>query len=177
MHNRAMVAALVSCGLLLVLSLPLGSSAWAAAAPPQPAVGHGDPSLPHSPQMLQMLAKGGRGAGPVSGRGAANGQGIDIASFQHPNGAGIDWGQVAGGGYRFAYIKATEGNYYQNPYYGGDQAGAGGAGIFRGAYHFAIPNASDGATQADYVLDSAGYANDGMTLPPMLDMEWDPYSS
>lgn len=176
MHYRAMVAALVSCGLLLILTLPLGSSASAVAAPPQPAVGHGDPSLPHSPQMLQMLAKGGRGAGPQTGRGAANAQGIDIASYQHPNGAGIDWGQVAGAGYKFAYIKATEGNYYQNPYYGGDAAGAGGAGMFRGAYHFAIPNGADGATQADYLLNSTGYANDGLTLPPMLDMEWDPYS-
>ena len=98
MHVRAIVA-LVSCGALLILSLPLGSSAWAAAAPPQPAVGRGDPSLPHSPQMLQMMAKGGQGAGTNSGRRA---KGIDIASYQHPNGAGIDWGQVAGGGYRFA---------------------------------------------------------------------------
>jgi GH25 family lysozyme M1 (1,4-beta-N-acetylmuramidase) len=172
MHNRAMVAALVACGALLLGTLPLGRSVAAATPPPWPAVGHGDPSLPHSPQMLQMLAQGGRGAG----LGAGYVSGIDIASYQHPGGAGIDWGQVAGAGYRFAYIKATEGNYYNNPYYGGDSAGAAGASVFHGAYHFAIPNGSDGGSQADMLLNSAGYVNDGRTLPPMLDMEWDPYS-
>jgi lysozyme len=34
----------------------------------------------------------------------------------HPSCAPIDWSQVRGAGYRFAYVKTTEGNYYYNPY-------------------------------------------------------------
>ncbi|MBO0689882.1 MAG: hypothetical protein J2P42_09875, partial [Candidatus Dormibacteraeota bacterium] len=173
MNKRAMVAVVASCGALLILTPSFGRTASAAGTgPPVPAVGHGDPSLPHSPQMLQMLARSGRGAANDPG----TTPGIDIASYQHPNGAGIDWGQVASSGQKFVYIKATEGNYYQNPYFGGDNGGAAGASMFHGGYHFGIPNASDGASQADYALNAAGYTNDGHTLPPMLDMEWDPYS-
>ncbi|HBU02156.1 MAG TPA: hypothetical protein DEB20_06395, partial [Acidimicrobiaceae bacterium] len=35
--------------------------------------------------------------------------GIDVASYQHPNGAPINWQQVAGAGHKFAYVKASEG--------------------------------------------------------------------
>jgi hypothetical protein len=41
-----------------------------------------------------------------------------------------------------------------------------------GAYHFALPDRSSGAAQADYLLAHARYAHDGRTLPPMLDIEW-----
>ncbi|MBO0689285.1 MAG: right-handed parallel beta-helix repeat-containing protein [Candidatus Dormibacteraeota bacterium] len=119
-----------------------------------------------------MLGRSGGGAGSDP----ATTPGIDIASYQHPNGAGIDWGQVAGAGQKFVHIKASEGNYYQNPYFAGDSRGAAGASMFHGGYHFAIPDASDGTSQADYALNADGYTNDGHTLPPMLDMEWDPYS-
>jgi len=35
-------------------------------------------------------------------------QGIDVASFQHPKGAAINWAQVAGAGYKFAAVKGTD---------------------------------------------------------------------
>jgi lysozyme len=111
-------------------------------------------------------------------------EGVDVASFQHPkstqypNGAPIDWSQVAGAGYTFAAIKATEGSYYTNPFYASDVAAAKAAGLYVAGYHFAIPNASDGAAaQADYAMTNGQYAADGQTLPLELDVEYDPYTS
>ncbi|MCB1261778.1 MAG: hypothetical protein KDB33_15530, partial [Acidimicrobiales bacterium] len=69
--------------------------------------------------------------------------GIDVANYQHPNGAAIDWNQVKAAGNEYVFIKATEGpisctgTYYTNSYFKGDWAGAGNAGLYRGAYHFA----------------------------------------
>jgi GH25 family lysozyme M1 (1,4-beta-N-acetylmuramidase) len=102
-------------------------------------------------------------------------EGIDVASFQHPSGAAIQWSQVASDGYKFAFIKATEGSYYVNPYYASDASGAQSAKLLTAPYAFAIPNYSGGALQADYALDHANYAADGHTLPLILDIEYDPY--
>jgi GH25 family lysozyme M1 (1,4-beta-N-acetylmuramidase) len=106
-------------------------------------------------------------------------EGIDVASFQHPNGAAINWTQVASAGYKFAFIKVSEGSYYANAYYAGDASEATSAGMFAAPYAFAIPNYSGGALQADYALDHAGFAGDGdgRTLPLILDIEYDPYDS
>lgn len=163
-----------------------------ASSPPPMYTLPASPSLPHGPQMLRMLAgiggstgsswSGGDGRGRTvtldamrtTATGAA--QGIDVASFQHANGA-INWPQVAAAGYSFVYIKATEGTYYQNPYYAGDFAGSRGAGMIAGAYTFATPDTAGGSQEADYLLNTINYANDGQTLPPMVDLEWDPYNS
>jgi GH25 family lysozyme M1 (1,4-beta-N-acetylmuramidase) len=106
-------------------------------------------------------------------------EGIDVASHQHPNGDAINWTDVASAGYKFAFIKVSEGSYYTNPYYAGDASGATSAGMFVAPYTFAIPNYSGGALQADYALDHAGFANvgDGRALPLILDIEYDPYDS
>ncbi len=104
-------------------------------------------------------------------------QGIDVASFQHPNGAAINWAQVTGAGYTFAAVKGTEGNYYTNPYYASDVAAARAAGLYVTGYHFAIPNVSSAVNQADYAVQNGSYAGDGRTLPLELDVEYDPYTS
>jgi GH25 family lysozyme M1 (1,4-beta-N-acetylmuramidase) len=108
--------------------------------------------------------------------------GVDVASFQHPkstqypNGHPIDWAQVAGAGNKFTFIKATEGNYYTNPYYASDLTAAKAAGLYVTGYHFGIPNAGDTAVnQADYAVKNGSYTTDGHTLPLTLDMEYDPY--
>jgi GH25 family lysozyme M1 (1,4-beta-N-acetylmuramidase) len=103
-------------------------------------------------------------------------QGIDVSSGQHPSGAAINWADIASDGYKFAFIKVTEGTYYVNPYYQSDATDAQAAGLFTAPYAFAIPNYSGGALQADYALDSAGYALDGRMLPLTLDAEFDPYA-
>jgi GH25 family lysozyme M1 (1,4-beta-N-acetylmuramidase) len=97
--------------------------------------------------------------------------GIDIASFQHPSGAGINWGQVAGAE-KFVIIKATESNDYVNGYYAGDIAGARGAGLIAGSYHFLAPSSQTGVSgtaQAQYFLAHASIQQGD--LPPMLDVE------
>jgi GH25 family lysozyme M1 (1,4-beta-N-acetylmuramidase) len=104
--------------------------------------------------------------------------GVDVSSAQHPNGAAISWAGVHGAGYDFAAIKATEGNYYVNPYFASDAAAATAAGMYVAAYHFANPPKSSGAAQADYAVKNAGnYHVGGHYLPLALDLEYDPYSS
>jgi GH25 family lysozyme M1 (1,4-beta-N-acetylmuramidase) len=104
--------------------------------------------------------------------------GVDVASFQHPGGAAINWATVHGAGYDFAAIKATEGNYYVNKYYANDAAAATAAGMYVAAYHFANPPKSSGTAQADYAVQNAGnYHVGGHYLPLALDVEYDPYSS
>lgn len=129
----------------------------------------------HSPRMLRMLAGG---QAPRAAAGApAQVAGIDVSSAQHPGGAAIAWSQVAAAGYKFAFVKATEGSYYANPYYASDVAGARAAGLFTAGYEFAVPNDSSGTLQADLALDATGAAPTGTTLPLILDIEYDPYVS
>jgi lysozyme len=119
----------------------------------------------------------------ISGDGAASrsvasvvrAKGIDESSFQHPAGAKINWRLVARAGYRFAFIKSTEGTYYVNPYFKNDAAAAKAAGLLVAAYHFANPANSSGTAQADYALNHGGYHPDGRTLRLVLDIEPDPY--
>lgn len=62
---------------------------------------------------------------------------IDVSSDQHAGGAAIDWQQVAGAGVTAAFIKATQGVIYENPYFQQDMLGAQKAGIAVCAYHYA----------------------------------------
>ena len=184
------VLAAVVC--LAILGLP----ARPAAATPQgtatsnPAPGHFNVGATHSPQLEQALAGGQAQVGlaqPAAATSVASSmvQGVDVASYQHPkstqypNGAPIDWSQVAGAGYQFAAVKATEGAYYTNPYALTDLANAKAAGLSVAAYAFAIPNgdgsSSSPVTQADYLLSYLGAGNS--TMPIMLDIEYDPNTS
>lgn len=168
--GTAVFAVLIGTGPSYGYSGPgLKSTAQAAPVPRNPAA---STALPHGATLLQML-KGGR----PTAFAAANGlpRGVDVSSSQHSGGGGIDWGQVRGAGYEFAWVKTTEGNYYANPYFVDDFNGAKSARLYGGAYHFAIPSASDGTSQADYFLDRGAYSIDGATLPPALDIEWNPY--
>ncbi|WP_259460246.1 lysozyme [Pseudarthrobacter phenanthrenivorans] len=99
-------------------------------------------------------------------------QGLDVSGHQ----PSVDWQQQWNMGARFAYVKATEGNYYKNPSYSSQYQGSRNVGMIRGAYHFAIPNWSSGADQARYfVQNGGGWSADGYTMPPVLDFEFNPY--
>ena len=78
-------------------------------------------------------------------------KGIDVSSFQ-PN---TDWQQVAGAGYAFAFVKATEGTGYVNPQFARDWPATKAAGMVRGAYHF-YEYGIDPAAQADHFLATVG---------------------
>lgn len=129
---------------------------------------------PHSPATAAE-STGRRAQASPAAQAADTVRGIDIARYQH--GTPIDWAQVTGSGVRFVGIKATEGNYYLNPYFGDDLTAVRGAGMYAFAYHFATPNDSDGLDQATYFVDRAQYMPDGRTLNPVLDMEINPYTT
>jgi GH25 family lysozyme M1 (1,4-beta-N-acetylmuramidase) len=133
-------------------------------------------ALPHSPRLLRDLAGAFRPGAAAPGAAGTTVRGIDVAAFQHPHHVRINWAAVAGAGYKFAAVKATEGNYYVNPWTGTDLAAAKKAGLYVTAYHFAIPNRGGGAPQARYAIQHSRYATGAQMLPLMLDIEYDPYS-
>jgi len=99
--------------------------------------------------------------------------GMDVSGYQ----GSVDWATAYANGARFAYIKATEGTGYTNPSFAQQYNGSYGVGMIRGAYHFALPNNSGGAAQADYfIANGGGWSGDGQTLPGALDIEYNPYS-
>ncbi|WP_370672279.1 lysozyme [Streptomyces sp. SolWspMP-5a-2] len=99
-------------------------------------------------------------------------KGHDVSSHQKR----VDWGKARSRGAAFVYVKATESTSYRNPYFDGQYRGARDHGILRGAYHFALPNRSSGAAQAAFFVRNGGdWKADGRTLPPALDIEYNPY--
>lgn len=171
-HGRSrwrLIAALTG----LLLTLPAMPPAYSAAGPwPDPVRGsaymgmgvgkyegmgaHADPDPDPDPPPLQ----GGQT------------EGVDVSSYQ----GDVAWSALWSTGVRWSYTKATEGTSYQNPYFTQQYDGAYGVGMVRGAYHFAAPDSSGGAAQANYFVDHGGrWSADGRTLPGALDIEWNPY--
>ena len=98
--------------------------------------------------------------------------GMDVSSWQ----GNVNWSAAWNNGARFAYVKATEGTSYTNPYFAQQYNGSYNVGMIRGAYHFALPDRSSGAYQADYFVNhGGGWSRDGKTLPGALDIEYNPY--
>lgn len=112
-------------------------------------------------------------AGTISPATSSVVYGIDVSAFQ----GNVNWSSAWNAGKRFAYIKATEGNYYVNPYFAEQYVGSYNRGFIRGAYAFANPRSSSGTNQADYLASHGGaWSADGKTLPAALDIEYNPYS-
>lgn len=110
--------------------------------------------------------------GTVAATGAAQARpaGPDVASWQHPGGAPINWGAVRGAGNEFAIVKATEGLGYVNPFYLQDSIGIKASGMLRGTYHYAdvsLPAAPQASLYAAVGLGN-GLPGD---LPPVIDIE------
>ncbi|MFE4052077.1 lysozyme [Streptomyces sp. YIM B13518] len=101
-------------------------------------------------------------------------QGIDVSHWQ----GGIDWTSVRDAGIQFAWMKATEGTTYKDDRFNTNYPAAHAAGVIRGAYHFALPDASSGAAQATYfAANGGGWSRDHLTLPGVLDIEHNPYGA
>jgi MYXO-CTERM domain-containing protein len=95
-------------------------------------------------------------------------EGVDVYSGD----GAIDWTKLAASGRRFAFIKATQGNYDVQSTFGSDWSGALAAGVLRSPYHF-FDGTIDGVTQANSFLAELT-AVGGLAvgdLPPMLDIE------
>lgn len=155
------VAALL-CGALVATAQPAGASADPITHPGRDWLG--SQVAKHEPGSGRMLIRPNVVQTP----------GLDVSGWQ----GNVDWASVAANGARFAYVKATESTTYTNPYFSQQYTGAYNAGIVHGAYHFATPDTSSGAAQADYfVAHGGGWSKDGKTFPGMLDMEWNPYGA
>lgn len=81
---------------------------------------------------------------------------IDVSSWQHPGGAGIDWAKVKAAGYDGVWVKCSQGTNYKNPFYDADVQGALNAGLVVGAYHFAEPGNNTPQAEAAWALECAG---------------------
>ena len=162
--------------------------------------GHGKPQwarsntgATHSPQVLAQFA----GRAPIVIHGpektattaiattaASAPLGLDVASYQESQTGGINWSTIYNDGIRFVAIKATEGDYYTNPYALKDLPAAKNAKLATVAYAFAIPNGgSNGSTQysASPVVQADDLVNyltsNNVPVPTvMLDVEYDPYA-
>ncbi|MFC5799263.1 lysozyme [Streptomyces formicae] len=118
-----------------------------------------------------VVAHDGQGDRPRDGR-AVQTEGVDVSSHQ----GNVNWASLWSSGVKWAYVKATEGTYYENPYFAQQYNGSYTIGMIRGAYHFATPDTTTGTAQADFFVDNGGgWSRDGRTLPGVLDIEWNPY--
>lgn len=100
--------------------------------------------------------------------------GIDVSSHDHAGGKTINWPGRRAAGEEFAFVKATEGTSYVNPYFNQDNRDAKAAGLYVGAYAFGRPDLGNPAGQANHFVNNLQWTADGRTLPPFLDLEW-PY--
>ena len=186
---RLGVAALVLAG-----STGLGATA-AAAAPAGTAGGGADPAAAGSQPAasgsqpaaagithpdLDFMGWSRRGTkGPTTGgitslAAVVQTPGIDVSHFQGT----VNWAAKFSSGIRFTWIKATEGVTFRDPAFGTNYTNAFRAGVIRGAYHFALPDRSTGATQASFLVAHGGaWSRDGRTLPATLDIEYNPYGA
>jgi GH25 family lysozyme M1 (1,4-beta-N-acetylmuramidase) len=111
------------------------------------------------------------GAAPPAGITATT-PGIDVSHHQ----GSINWTSVRNAGIQFAFIKATEGTGFLDSRFGTNYVNAYFAGVIRGAYHFALPDRSSGAFQANFLASNGGaWSADSRTLPAALDLEGNPY--
>ncbi|MEU2206466.1 lysozyme [Streptomyces hygroscopicus] len=174
--RRALSALIGMLAALLAMTFALPGSAFAAQ-------GRGDQAIPHpeddwaGSQILKH--EGGPTAGDEPTGDEPSGllatvEGVDVSGHQ----GNVNWTTLWSSGVRFAYVKATEGTSYINPYFAQQYNGSYNVGMIRGAYHFALPGNSTGAAQANYFVDhGGGWSKDGKTLPGALDMEYNPYGA
>ena len=92
-------------------------------------------------------------------------RGADVSHYQGL----IDWETLAGQGLSFAFLKATEGSLYTDPFFSYNLRQARETDLRVGAYHF-FSFDSPGLTQAEHYIDTVPHF-DGM-LPPVVDVEF-----
>jgi GH25 family lysozyme M1 (1,4-beta-N-acetylmuramidase) len=155
---------------LLALVLAVPGSAHAAASSHMT-----HPELDWMGSTVAAHEGSGRSAGgSVAAPQAAQTPGMDVSSYQ----GNVNWATAWANGAKFTYVKATEGTSYTSPSFTQQYNGSYNVGMIRGSYHFALPDVSAGATQADYfVAHGGGWSADGRTLPGALDIEYNPYGA
>ncbi len=85
----------------------------------------------------------------------------------------VNWSTVHSAGISFAFTKATQGNYYQDPDMAANMNNGKAAGLAMGVYDLADPATCSPSTEANYFWNFAQnyIVADGQTLLPVLDFE------
>lgn len=91
-------------------------------------------------------------------------RGLDVSHYDGE----IDWARVAAAGIRFAYLKATQGAYGQDPSFAVHLAGCIQHGVLHGAYHYLTPGDPAAAQAHNFVSRLGGKVGQ---LPPAVDIE------
>ncbi len=172
--RRSLAVAAGAVAALVSAAVALPGTAEAAPAAPATSVNH--VTHPQLDWMGSTIAKheGGKKDTHVVIPMVDQTPGMDVSAYQ----GNVDWATAWANGGKFAYVKATESTSYTNPDFAQQYNGSYDVGMIRGAYHFATPDTSGGAAQADYfVSNGGGWSADGRTLPPMLDIEYNPYGA
>ncbi|MGW1891160.1 lysozyme [Streptomyces sp. NPDC002004] len=169
--HRSSPAALLLAALCLLLALP--AAAHAADHPTTAAAPTDTPPRGSATMGMGVIAHDGQGGRP-SGATVTQTEGVDVSSHN----GNVAWSTLWNSGVKWSYAKATEGTYYTNPYFAQQYNGSYNVGMIRGSYHFATPDTTSGAAQANYFVDhGGGWSRDGRTLPGALDIEWNPYGA
>jgi len=95
--------------------------------------------------------------------------GIDVSKWN----GDVDWQQVRKSGVSFVFIKATEGSDRIDPKFNDHWRLAAKADILHAPYHFYY-FCSTADAQADWFIQNV--PKEAVTLPPVLDVEWNPSS-
>ena len=95
--------------------------------------------------------------------------GTDVSKYQRS----IDWHAAKRSGISFAFVKATEGGDRVDDYFDEHWSNAHAAGVPRGAYHFFYFCRPAHEQAAWYIRN---VPREKGSLPPILDMEWNPDS-
>jgi lysozyme len=95
--------------------------------------------------------------------------GTDVSKYQ----TSVGWGDAKSAGISFAFLKATEGGDRVDDNFSDNWQRARAAGVPRGAYHF-FYFCTTAADQARWFIRHV--PRDRSSLPPVLDMEWNPSS-
>ncbi|MCX6087489.1 MAG: GH25 family lysozyme [Caldiserica bacterium] len=101
-------------------------------------------------------------------------QGIDVSRWQcggEQAGDPINWAAVRSAGYRFVFVKATEGLNITDACMSVLVPGARSAGLLTGVYHICWPAENTAAAEAAYFLKTAGHFIGLGFLVPVLDIE------
>lgn len=91
-------------------------------------------------------------------------RGIDVSYYQET----INWPKVKASGVEFAFVRISDGLYFDDPMFASNWASAKSSNVLRGAYQFFRPE-QDPREQADVLIDAL--VGDPGELPPVIDVE------
>jgi len=94
----------------------------------------------------------------------ANAAGVDVSHFQQS----VPWNLLQQAGVSFAYAKATQGRYNQDPTFAANWQGMKDCAILRGAYHFYEPHQDPFKQAQNFLAALQGSPGD---LPAVIDVE------